>query len=453
VFRVNEIIEATHGKLIQGNLRDKLSGISTDSRELNPQGAFLALRGKNFDGHNFVFLALKSGAVCVVVEKTTGLAIPKGLALIQVKDTTLALGDIARFQRQKFKLPVIAVTGSNGKTTVKEMIYWVLSGNARVLKNEGTKNNQIGLPQTLIRLKNKDDFAVVEIGSNHFNEVDYLAKIAKANIGLITNIGRSHLEFLKDLKGVLKEKSALLNNLAKPALAILNADDKLLKSIIMRKSKSVHIFSYSIKEKSDFSASLIRLEDNLVKFKVNRKFDFVLSTLGRYNIYNALAAIAVGRILGMDYFKIAARLLNFKFPKGRLNLVEFRGVRFIDDTYNSNPFSLKSALEALNAIKCKGRKILVMGDMLELGSQKESLHRQIAGSITNICDLLVTAGSLAKLTALSACRRGLKSENIFCCASALEARDLLFKKISPQADDVVLVKGSRLMKMEEVFKY
>lgn len=452
MFKVFEIVEATGGELIQGDPQNKLAGISTDSRKLKIQDAFLALRGNNFDGHDFISPALKSGAVCVIAEKTGGLAIPKGAALIQVKNTTLALGDIARFQRQKFNLPVIAVTGSNGKTTVKEMIAWILSGDARVLKNEGTKNNQIGLPQTLIQLKKSDDFAVVEIGTNHFGEVEALAKTALANIGIITNIGQSHLEFLKDLKGVLKEKSALLNNLVKPALAILNNDDKLLKPIITQKNKQARIFSFGIKEKSDFRASAIRIEANEVKFKVNRKFDFALATPADYNVYNALAAIAVGRIFGMDYRKIASRLADFKFPKGRFNLIEFRGVKFIDDTYNSNPLSLSCALKVLNLMKCKGRKILIMGDMLELGSQKESLHRQIAGSITNTCDLLVTVGNLAKLTAKDACAGGLNNKNIFCCASSLEARAILFKKIIPGALDVVLVKGSRSMRMEEVFK-
>ena len=332
------------------------------------------------------------------------------------------------------------------------MIAWVLSDKAKVLKNEGTKNNQIGLPQTLIQLKESYDFAVIEIGTNHFGEVDYLAKIAAANIGLITNIGQSHLEFFKDLKGVLKEKTALLHNLAKPALMILNADDKLLKEIIMRQDKEFHIFSYSIKDRSDFHASAIRRVGQQIRFKVNRKFNFVLSTFGDYNIYNALAAIAVGRLLGLDYPQLASRLEGFKFPRGRFNLVESRGVRFIDDTYNSNPLSLNCALKTLDSINCKGKKIIVMGDMLELGSQKESLHRQIDGSITNSCDLLITVGDLAKLTAVAARKYGLKGKNIFCCASAIEARDLLFKKIVPGADDLVLVKGSRSMKMEEVLK-
>jgi len=452
VFKVNEIIKATGGKLIQGKPADKLAAISTDSRRLKPQEAFLALKGNNFDGHDFISEALKSKVACLIVERAPEFPIPKEIAVIQVKDTTLALGGIARFQRQKFNLPVIAVTGSNGKTTTKEMIAWILSANARVLKNEGTKNNQIGLPQTLIGLRREDNFAVVEIGTNHFGEVDYLAKIACPNIGVITNIGLSHLEFLKDLNGVLKEKATLLDNLAKPGLAVLCADDKLLKRIIIRKNNAAVVFTYGINEKSDFCASAIRLSNAKLEFKVNAKFDFALSTLGYYNIYNALAAISVSRILGLSYPEISQRLAAFKFPKGRLNLIEFKGFTFIDDTYNSNPLSLEAALKALNSVKCKGKKILIMGDMLELGRQKELLHRQIARSITNTCDVLVAVGSLARITAQAAGKSGFGPKDIFYCASALEARDLLFDKIAPSASDIILVKGSRSMRMEEVFK-
>ncbi len=452
MFTVEEIIQATSGRLIQGNRLDKIGGISTDSRGLKSQEAFLALKGNNFDGHNFIPSVLKSGAVCIIAEKSIGLKIPKDIAFIKVKNTTLALGDLARFKRNNFKKPVIAVTGSNGKTTVKDMIAWVLSENSRVLKNDGTKNNQIGLPQTLIQLKECDDFAVVEIGTNHFGEVDYLAAIAKPNIGVLTNIGASHLEFLKSLKGVLKEKSGLLSNLAAPSIALLNADDQHLRHLIKQGKKGVHLFSYGIKEKSDFSADRIKLKSGRITFRVNRKFDFRLSTLGAHNVYNALVAIAVGRILGLEFNEIASRVADFDFPKGRLKLIKVKGLKFIDDTYNSNPLSLNNALAALNTIECKGKKILIMGDMLELGEQKELLHRQVAGSITNVCDVLVSVGNLAAITAKAAKARGFKGENIFCCANAKEARDLLFNKISPGAKDIILVKGSRSMKMEEVLK-
>lgn len=452
MFKVNEIIKATQAKLIQGRLSDKLGALSTDSRSFKSGELFLALKGNNFDGHNYIAAVLKSGASGLIVEDLPEIPVPKSVNLLQVADTSLALGDLARFWRQKMDLPVIAVTGSNGKTTTKEMIAWVLAAEAQVLKNEGTKNNQIGLPQTLIQLSKKDDYAVVEMGTNHFGEIDYLSKIAAANIGIITSIGLSHIEFLKDLNGVLKEKSALLDNLAKPSLAVVCGDDKMLQRLILNKDKKVSIFTYGINAPGDFQASGIQYRSGRLEFKVNGKFEFSLSTLGRHNIYNALAAIAVGRILGLEYATIAQRLSTFKFPPGRLNLLEFKGLNFIDDTYNSNPLSLEMALAALNSAKCSGKKVLIMGDMLELGKQKELLHRQMARSITNTCDLLIAVGALAKITAQEAQNLGFAAKNIFICPGATAAADLLFNKLNLSAQDLILVKGSRSMKMEEVFK-
>jgi len=452
VFTVDEIICSTKGKLRQGNPRAKIAGICTDSRKIKSNEAFLALRGKNFNGHDFVSQVLKSKIACLIVENYPKVSVPAAIAVIKVKDTTLALGDIGRFQRQKINLAVSAVTGSNGKTTAKEMVAWVLSAHGQVLKNEGTQNNQIGLPQTLIQLNAKHNFAVVEIGTNHFGEVDYLAKLAKPDIGIITNIGPSHLEFLKDLKGVAKEKAALLDNLGGPAIALLNADDKLLHGLIKGKVKGAKIFSYGINTESDFRASRVKLKNGKVAFRVNAKFDFALSTLGAYNIYNALAAVACGRLLGLSYAEISARLAAFKFPPGRLNLVKSQGLTFIDDTYNSNPLSLKAALSALAAFPCKGRKILVMADMLELGKKKELLHRQIAWSITNSCDCLITVGKLAGLTAREVLKLGWPAKRVFICQDTCQAREVLLNKISASASDLILVKGSRSMKMEEVLK-
>jgi len=450
MFSVDEIIQATRGRLVQGRLGDKLTGISTDSRTFKSHEAFLALPGKNFDGHDFIAQAIKLKAQCLIVEKIPGFFIPSCVAVIKVKNATLALGDLARFQREKINLPVIAVTGSNGKTTTKEMIARVLSAQTCVLKNEGTKNNQIGLAQTLISLAKQDKIAVVEIGTNHFGEVDYLAKIARPNIGVVTNVGASHLEFLKDLKGVAREKGALLSNLKTPAVALLNADDSAYDSLIKRLTKSQRYFSFGINKKSDFRASGIKLINDCIEFQVNSKFNFRLSTLGRHNVYNALVAIAIGRIFGLSYPAMRVRLAGFKFPQGRLNFIKLKGLRFIDDTYNANPFSLNAALVALAQADCLGRRILIMGDMLELGKQKELLHRQIAWSITNTCDRLIAVGDLAKITAIAAQKCGLPAAHIFCCAHASAARDLLFKKIQPKADDLILVKGSRSMRMEKV---
>ncbi len=451
MFKVDLIVRATGGVLLSGSRKDNLIGLSTDSRKIKPQEAFLALRGQNFDGHDFIPQAIRAQAGCLIIEKKPKVRLAKNLAVVKVKDTLLALGDIARCHRQYFNLPLIAVTGSNGKTTTKEMAAWVLGANAEVLKNEGTKNNQIGLPQTLLELSGRHKFAVVEIGTNHFGEVGYLAKIARPNIGIITNIGPSHLEFLKDLKGVYREKVSLLNFLTAPKLALLNADDPAFNGLVKRRHKQ-RIFTFGMRNPSDFFASAVRRQAGKIAFKVNAKYNFELSSLGVYNIYNALAAIAIGRIFGLSYAKIQKRLAVFQFPKSRLNFLQINGLQFIDDTYNSNPLSLKAALDTLGALPCAGRKILVMGDMRELGKQKELLHRQIAWSITSNCDYLIAVGNLARLTAQEAVRLGLERLKVYCCNDAQTARNLLFKKIHARPQDLILVKGSRSMKMEEVLE-
>jgi UDP-N-acetylmuramoyl-tripeptide--D-alanyl-D-alanine ligase len=458
MFKVNELLKATKGRLsnpiANSGFCNEVKGISIDSRTIKPHEAFIAIKGKNFDGHNFIEEAIKKGAKAIIAQ-SSNYRITKslnGVCLIEVKDTIRALGNIAQYQRERFDVPVIAITGSNGKTTAKEMVACVLSKKFRVLKNEGTKNNQIGLPLTLLNLNGSYDFAVLEIGTNHFGEIDYLAKIARPNISIITNIGPSHLEYLKTLNGVLKEKIALLRQLNNPYIAILNADDKLLKQYVLKELKKTITFGFGIKNKGDFSATKIRLLNEGLNFLVNEKYRFRLNTLGHFNIYNALVAITVARILGMKYPDIIGALSDFNFPQNRLKLIKLKEVKFIDDTYNSNPLSLKQALEVLNNFRTKGRKIFVMGDMLELGRDKELFHRDIAKDIVRICDILITVGRLSRFTADVTRSYGLDIKNIFTCASSLEARDILFNRIFPNPDDVVLVKGSRLLKMEEILK-
>jgi len=452
VFIAQEIIGITAGRLLKGDSCARVKGVSTDTRILSPGDAFVALKGENFDGHNFIPRAVERGASCIISQKAYRGTLPKGTVFIKVKDTSLALGGLARFKRSKFSKPLAAVTGSNGKTTVKDMICHVISGSGRVLKNEGTKNNHIGLPQTLLKLGRQHDFAVVEIGTNHFGEVGYLSGIACPDIGVITNIGPSHLEYFKNLEGVFREKSCIFKALSGPRIGLVNADDPYLKRLIGIKNPGYNLFSYGIKEKADFRAGMIRASGNGIAFRINRKQGFLLHTPGRHNVYNALAAAALGRILGLEWKEISRRLEDFIFPPGRLRIFKLGGVDFIDDTYNSNPLSLSVALDALKGFRCRGRRVLVMGDMLELGREKELLHRRAAGSITNICDVLIAVGGLSAFTAKEAKSLGFEKDNIFCCADSRQARDLLFNKISPGAGDVILVKGSRSMRMEEVFK-
>jgi UDP-N-acetylmuramoyl-tripeptide--D-alanyl-D-alanine ligase len=452
MFTLDELLKATGGKLIRGKKDISIKGLSIDSRTIKAQEAFIAIKGDNFDGHDFIPEAIKKGASCIIRASASKFPPLGRYILIEVKDTLLALGDIARFKRRKFNLPVIAVTGSNGKTTTKEMIAEVLAARYRVLKNPGTKNNQIGLPMALLNLDAGYDMAVLEVGTNHFGEVDYLSKICLPNIGVITNIGKSHLEYLHDLKGVLREKRALLNNLKIPAIAILNADDKLLSKEACSKKKEPLALTFGIRQRSDFFASDIKLKSGRTEFLLKKKHRFTLKTSGTHNVYNALIAIAVGRIFGLSYAKIANRLSVFTFPEGRFNLKAVKGIRFIDDTYNSNPSSLEQALMAFDSLKIKGRKIFVMGDMFELGRGREAFHRRAAKTIAWACDIFVATGKLSQITAEALVSGGFAAENIFTCATAREARDILFKRISPRKNDIILVKGSRLMKMEGVLK-
>jgi len=451
MFEVNEILKATCGRLISGKKDAKVKGISIDSRTLRPKEVFIPIKGNNFDGHDFIDEAIKKGASCVIAEKFKTHSSQPKTVFIEVKNTTKALGDIARFQREKFDIPVIAVTGSNGKTTAKEMIAWVLSRKSKVLKNEGTKNNHIGLPLTLLSLDSSCDFAVLEAGTNHFGEIEYLAKICLPNIGIITNVGQSHLEFLKDLNGVYQEKSSLLEYLKKPKIAILNADDAFFGQRLSQKKLGLAVISFGINNKADFFASDIKRRSARLEFLVNAKHRFTLKTLGYFNIYNALTAISSARILGMEYRDIAARLADFSFPQSRLSFIKLKKIRFINDTYNSNPVSLKHALETLQDFCASGRKIFVMGDMLELGEEKELFHYRAGQHAAGVCDVFVAVGELSRKAAQGAKESGFK--NIFICADSREAREVLHKKISPSADDIVLVKGSRSMKMEEVLKF
>ncbi|MBU1125744.1 MAG: UDP-N-acetylmuramoyl-tripeptide--D-alanyl-D-alanine ligase [Candidatus Omnitrophica bacterium] len=451
MFTVQELVSATQGRLTNGSPKSVVKGISIDSRTIKAGQVFVAIKGSTFEGHLFIPAALQKGASCIITQAPI---LPKEIvaaACIVVKDTTKALGDIARFHRKRFSIPVIAVTGSNGKTTTKEMLSWVLSKKWKVLRSEGTRNNHIGVPMALLGLNRTQELVIVELGSNHFGEIGYLAGIAQPTLGIITGIGSSHLEFLGDLTGVSREKLSLIEKLISPSVAVLNADDPLLRKAMVKKRGANISVSFGITHPADFSAGDIRFVNGAWRFKVNKRHYCRLDTLGQFNIFNALATIAVARILGMGYKEISARLAKFSFPARRLKMVRMHKVRFIDDTYNSNPSSVHHALEALARTRVKGRRIFVMGDMLELGAQTNALHRQMGDRIARICDEVITVGEFSRLSVEGILPSDSPLKNVFCCANSAEAKDILFTKIIPKEDDLVLVKGSRGMRMEEIF--
>ncbi|MFC1658063.1 UDP-N-acetylmuramoyl-tripeptide--D-alanyl-D-alanine ligase [Candidatus Omnitrophota bacterium] len=455
MFGIEEIKKAVGGRLyFSGTPQLEIQGVCIDSRRMKNNRLFVAIKGNRFNGHDFIQAAIRKGAKAVIGSMPSPKCVNRAkTAYIRVADTRRALADLARFHRKRFDIPVIAVTGSNGKTTTKDMLAWILSSRSKVLVNPGTQNNDIGVPLALLQLNSSHEVAVMELGTNHFGEIAYLADIVRPNFGIITNIGPAHLEHFGNLSGVYEEKTSLLRSLRAPGIAILNADEPMLARL--RKSRRSFVVTYGINNVSDFRARAVKQATRGgIEFIVNSDYRqrIRLNTPGRANVYNALAAIAVVRMLGWGWQPIRSRLAQFSFPAGRMKLIRRKEVFFIDDTYNSNPASLCEALRVLRESRVQGRKIFIMGDMLELGSSAERFHRNAGIQIAQTCDAFIGVGRLAQIAADWAVRLGLSRECVYSCRDSRRAGDLLFKRIKPQCRDLVLVKGSRLMKMEEVFK-
>jgi len=446
-MKVADILKATGGKLIKGSPDTSIETFSIDSRTLEKGDLFVAIKGGRFDGHDFIGEALKKGAIGIIVSNITHYTLNITHSIIQVKNTRRALGNIAHRNRKQAKAKVIAITGSNGKTTTKDMIASMLGKKFKVLSTPGTENNSVGVPLTLLKLKD-EDFCVLEMGMNHFGEIDYLAKIALPEIGVITNIGPSHLEGLKDTDGVFKAKTELLKYMDEGAMLIINGDDKYLSTI---SSNSFRIIRFGLDEANDVRADSIAIKKDMLVFRVNGKYEIRLNLFGRHNIHNALAAVSVAGACGIGEKSIKDALENFKGLYGRLELKEIGGIRIIDDAYNSNPLSLKKALEVLKDFKTDGRKILVIGDMLELGEMSKYFHEAIVEAIDAAgIDMLITVGEHSYNTFITAKKRGMNKDTLWHFDKPHKAGELL-KKIAKRGD-TILLKASRGVKMEEALR-
>jgi UDP-N-acetylmuramoyl-tripeptide--D-alanyl-D-alanine ligase len=436
----------TNAKLLQSGSSKKIDGICTDSRSLKKGNVFIAIKGDKFDGHQFLKEVTNKGAAVLIVSET--LRFPVGIPVLKVDDTVRAFGQIASFHRQQFSIPVIALTGSSGKTTTKEMIADVLSAKYKVLKNIKTENNHMGVPATLLKLDASYDIAVIEFGTNQFGDIKWLTEIAKPTVAVFTNIGDSHLEKLQNRSGVFKEKFDLVRYMEKKGTVIFNADDVFLKKIRGLKIPQKKI-SYSLSDPSKIRAKQIQYADERWEFKV-KSDAFSLNTFARHNVYNALAAIAVGHLFKIPSKDIKSRLLHFKNCGGRQDIKRVNDFTIIDDTYNSNPTSFKGAIESLECIKTSGQKIVVCSDMLELGKQSKTLHVQIGKYIARSkTDVLLTNGPWAKHIYLGAKASAMKNCSYF---KTLEKLHEHLQKICSPAD-VILVKGSRGTRMERTVQF
>jgi UDP-N-acetylmuramoyl-tripeptide--D-alanyl-D-alanine ligase len=443
-----EILAATGGELLRWG-PGPYRGVSTDTRRLGAAEAFVALRGASFDGNEFVGEACARGAGAIVASNDAVPA-PGGAAWIRVGDGLRALGDLAAAWRRRLATRVVGVTGSNGKTTTKEMIAAVLaSRGARVAKSAGTENNLVGVPQTLLRLSGEEAFAVVEMGMNHPGEIWRLAEIARPDVGVITNVGPAHLEGLGSIANVAAAKEELALALPSGATLVVNgADPRVVaiaeryagRKIVAGADPRVRLVSATPAE----GGQRLRLEID------GAAVSATLGARGAHNAQNALLAAAVGAALGLDAQAIAEGLGRFAPPPMRLEVVGLPGgARILNDAYNANPASVAAALSALSAEP--GRRIAVLGEMLELGPEAARYHREVGAAAAKAAvDRLLAVGEHAEAMAEGARAAGLSGDRVEVCRTPAEAAERLAGRLGD--GDTVLVKGSRGARMEEVVR-
>ena len=455
VLTIGEIVTATGGQLVQGQSDRICRGISTDTRTLSPGNLFIALVGDRFDGHAFVPSAVTKGATGIIFEEGRKVGVQPeahSVAIIAVKDTVRALGDIAHVWRMRFTIPVIAVTGSSGKTTTKEMTASILSLTKMVVKNRGNFNNLIGLPLTLLQINASHDAAVVELGTNLPGEIARLTDIARPVIGVITNVGPAHLEGLKNLDGVREEKADLFRTMTAEGIAVINSDDEaVVRAAHQWKGKTI---TFGLTHGSSVGATSIKIRgEKGITFTLSigrRKRELTMAVLGEHNVYNALAAAACSHACGIDYDDICRGLTAFRQVSGRMELFRlWKGAFLIDDTYNANPSSVKEALKTLRDLAGRKGSTLIFGDMLELGDRAEEIHEDIGMAIADTgVGRLILRGRFSRAVAAGAQKKGLSGDRIFFFDDSGDIADFIVKSL--RDGEWILIKGSRGMHMEVI---
>lgn len=446
-FTMAEVCLATGGLSRQSGHSIRFNSVSTDTRSIVPGSLFVALSGEHFDGHDFVPEAVRKGASGVIISRSIQAAAE--VAVIMVPDTRRALQDLAFFHRRRFNIPVIAITGSNGKTTTKDMTAAVLASRIAVLKTEANYNNEIGLPLTLLNLTSEHQAAVVEMGMRGKGEIKDLANIAQPTIGVVTNVGETHIERLGSLAAIAEAKSELVEAIGETGLVILNSDNAYVSA--MSAKTAARILYYGLGGEADIRAKDIASRGEGTRFICcagEQEFPVQLTVPGRHNVYNALAAIAVGLEIGLTSDEITKGLLQFTSGTMRLHIEQRGDYIIINDAYNASPLSMVAAVETLSDV-ASGRKIAILGDMLELGEFAEEAHSAIGRKLAqHNVDAVVTVGTLARFIALSAQQTGVKF--VMPCEDHAKAQAVIREIIKP--GDTLLIKGSRGMKMEKMLE-
>lgn len=442
MFTAKEIAEVTGGRLIGSDAA--ISGVSTDTRTIEKGLLFVAVKGESFDGNDFIDAAAEKGAAAAVSDRESGAEI-HSIPVILVQDSRTAQLALAHYHRSKFPLKMVGVTGSVGKTSTKDMVYAVLSGKFNTLRTEGNFNNDIGLPRTLFRLNEKYGAAVIEMGMSDLGEISALSKAAAPDICIITNIGWCHIENLKTRENILRAKLEILDGASKSAPLIINGDDEYLKAVSIPGRR---IVKYGLSECCDVRAEDIVQNAEGSTFALiyqGRKYNAKLPVVGEHHVMNALAAFAAGIEAGMTPEEIVPAFMRYE-ASGMRQKIEKRGeVTVILDCYNASPTSMESSLSVLGGMDCSGRKIAVLGDMLELGEMSAQLHAGVAEYIVKNADCAFLYGG-----EMAHCRDRLAAQGfeVHYSQDKSALADELVNYLRP--GDTALFKGSRGMRMEEI---
>lgn len=455
-MKVEDILNATKGNLLIGNLKENCENFCTDTRKIQKDDVYIGIKGEKFDGNEYYEEALKKGANVAII---SGIKIQKedlekfkNKTIIEVEDSVKAFGDIAEYKRELYNIPVIQVTGSVGKTSTRDIIANVARTKYKTLQTEGNLNNHIGLPTTILKLKDHEA-VVVESGMNHLGEISYLGKITKPTIAVITNVGTAHIGLLGSRENILKAKLEILENLKPGGTVVINNDNDMLNKWA-KEDKTYKKYTFGIDEASDVMAYNIKIGSDSSTYNAkinNEEYTVTVPVSGKHFVYNSLCAIAIGNLLGIEPENIIKGIASFTLTKNRMEVVKIKdNVTVINDAYNASYDSMKPALEYLQELPAK-RKIAVLGDMFELGEFSEEIHKKVGIEVvTHKIDMLVTVGKLAKYIAEEAKYLRMPEENIISLETTEEASAYLNNIL--QKDDAVLLKAAHGMHFSEILK-
>ena len=446
---LDEIVKATKGKLLLNNNKE-VEFISTSSKDIKENTLFIPIKGEKYDGHAFLEDAYNNGCRIFLIDKNHEFY-KKDISLIEVNDTLLALGSLARFYLDKFNVDLIGVTGSVGKTSTRDIIYSVLNEKYKTLKNELNYNNEIGIPKTLFNLDYSYEKAVIEMGIDKKGDISYFKTIAPLKHAVISNIGLSHIANFKNQEGIFHAKMEIAKDFNKENTLIVNGDDNFLKTL-KDKKLPYNLLTYGFDKDNTIYCVSYEIVNGKINFKVNFKnkvYDYTIPSIAKHNIYNAMSAILIGNLYNLTYEEIKKGLESVSFTEGRLTIINKKDITIINDCYNASLDSIKSALNVLSTFKT--RKVAILGDVLETGSYEEEIHKNIGKSIIGNTDILILVGDSIKYTYDEVIKNNFNKGNIYVFNTyedVIKNIDNIIKK-----GDTILLKASHGIKLSNVVEY